>query len=157
MRAPPYLSQIRKSCNRWATSGYQFEPHRHRARGLSSNRARAQPASHARPRSYMACPHAIVQVLFTVGSFDIGTGGWLTCHRSSLPLNPPSKPRTGPTRALARVRAEPCDEEEAPVDVPRRGGHVFRSREAAELRGLICGKIGTKKTGRLFWAADERA
>jgi len=55
------------------------------------------------------------------------------------------------------VRAEPCDEEEAPVDVPRRGGHVFRSREAAELRGLICGKIGTKKTGRLFWAADERA
>ena len=72
-------------------------------------------------------------------------------------------PRTGPTRALAgtvdsaRVRAEPCpcDEEEAPVDVPRRGGHVFRSREAAELRGLICGKIGTKKTGRLFWAADE--
>ena len=91
VRAPLYLSHIRKSSHHWATSGYQFEPHRHRARGLSSNRARAQPASHARPRSYMACPHAIVQVLFTVGSFDVGTGGWLTCHRSSLPLNPPSK------------------------------------------------------------------
>jgi len=65
---------------------------------------------------------------------------------------------SGPGRYVdsARVRDEPCDEE-GPVDVPLRGGHVFRSREAAELRGLICGKIGTKKTGRLFWAADERA
>ena len=61
-----------------------------------------------------------------------------------------------PVRALAgpvkdaRVRAEPRGEEEAPVDVPRLGGLVFRSREAAELRGfdLRQGRRG----GRLFCA-----